>query len=1231
MRFFYSAFWKSASGLILLSLLANAANAQQRSLADVKAIASSFHPNRVEIQRAPRLGSQDLQITPSSKILSGYGLTDQCEAFYICSDASRSEDGFVIVSGDEKMPAVLGYSSHGQFSIDAIPDNMRYLLECYASQKENLANTQCKVSEAQSSVGPLLTCKWDQSTPYNNLCPMDAGGRSVTGCLATAASQVMYYHRYPDCGVGEVNYVTESQHLPVNLNLEDYPFDWNNMLDRYESGRYNNTQAEAVARLMYAVGAASRMDYSSDESGAHQYYLGKALVENFGYDQDLFALDHDNCTDQVWLNTIVRELNAGRPLFMAGQALDGGHGFVLDGYDYDEFNNLFVSINWGWSGYYDGYFIITDLNPSGQGIGGFEGGYNSGQCILINWMPENNTADQTYAFKADDLRLSRSAFDSGEEVSLSFIMEGLYNRRFVDYYSVVAYYLQDEEGNIQYLSEQYGFNAASYSGWNALSVDLNIGVLPDGKYSILAYSWPLYEEGYSPILTKNGFPTFTVGEVAPPVDPAFMPTLTASSLVLDESSCNGFRIAADFENLMNWDALSFYGDISLALYSVDTDDVLVLDGNYFSLPESSSLAQDYYFNKMQHVGPLRVPSNIERGYYDVRLVARQKGCTGWNVVKGCDMQHFDEDFDLVTHIQISDQGVIPNVTPEPIDPSYLPVLTGTAIAFDAAACNGFHLSASVNIFANLSDRSFTGDVSMAIANMDGSIITVLDGEYANIRNLESYTYSYSVSIPDVVVPSSVQPGYYLIYAVGRQSRCDGWSKLVGLDINTWAEYELYAHVQVTADGVIINSYDPVGDPTISANVAVDYGGGNVSLVNGVVKSGSTLNWTLYNLSSQDISVVAVYMLDGTIDAPASNLLGQPFTVSAGKDVTHTITVGSGGNHAPLVRYEYLCNGYRYYAESSMDDEPHVATITATAGAGGSVSASASRVMKGQSVTFTMSPNNKYHLNDVVCNQVSVIDQVNDNIYTISDVQTNITLRATFAKNKHLLIYTLDGELYHQDSLTVDATINLLPDPEREGYVFSGWSGYPSNRKMPDADLEIVGSFTIGSYMLSYYLDGELYHSASLAYGATIQPLEAPEREGYTFSGWEGLPADLLMPAHDVMVTGSFSANIYQLTYYLDGDIYATQQLAYGAEIVLLDDPVCEGYDFSGWEGYPEDLLMPAHDVVITGNFTLGISSISMDPSAQFVFDLFGRLVGTTGLDDLPSGTYVVAGKKVMKQ
>lgn len=164
-----------------------------------------------------------------------------------------------------------------------------------------------------------------------------------------------------------------------------------------------------------------------------------------------------------------------------------------------------------------------------------------------------------------------------------------------------------------------------------------------------------------------------------------------------------------------------------------------------------------------------------------------------------------------------------------------------------------------------------------------------------------------------------------------------------------------------------------------------------------------------------------------------------------------------------------------------------------------------------------------------------------------------------------LTYYVDGEVYKTYDVKSGTTITPIAEPSKEGYTFSGWSEIPET--MPAEDVTVVGSFTVNSYKLIYKVDGEEYKIIETEYGLPITPIDEPTKEGYTFSGWSWIPSK--MPAEDVTVAGSFTVNSYKLTYFVDGEEYQSTTVKYGDAITPIDEPKKEGFIFSGWSEIPE--------------------------------------------------------------
>ena len=318
------------------------------------------------------------------------------ESYYVFDRGSN--DGYVIVSGDDQTISILGYTDQGDFDYAALPPNMQEWLDGYARQIEAIqkgAPAKKATIATHAKVEPLVTSKWSQGSPYNDACPLDDGKRSVTGCVATAMAQLLYYNR--EKSVTETTaampaYTTWTKKIQVEGIAAGAAIDWDNMKDTYSSA--TDLQRKAVADLMHYCGVAAKMDYTNGSSGAQSHDAFLAFAKYFGYGESVRYLSSgDGYDDAQWDQIIYNEIAARRPIYISGANSAAGHAFVCDGYD----GNYCYHINWGWGGLSDGYYLLTDLTPGQQGIGGSGDGYTGYREIIIGLEPEN-FGDKTMSF-----------------------------------------------------------------------------------------------------------------------------------------------------------------------------------------------------------------------------------------------------------------------------------------------------------------------------------------------------------------------------------------------------------------------------------------------------------------------------------------------------------------------------------------------------------------------------------------------------------------------------------------------------------------------------------------------------------------------------------------------------------------------------------------------------------------------------------------------------------------
>ena len=248
-------------------------------------------------------------------------------------------------------------------------------------------------------------------------------------------------------------------------------------------------------------------------------------------------------------------------------------------------------------------------------------------------------------------------------------------------------------------------------------------------------------------------------------------------------------------------------------------------------------------------------------------------------------------------------------------------------------------------------------------------------------------------------------------------------------------------------------------------------------------------------------------------------------------------------------------------------------VTITAGEGGTVNENGGRLAEGTTFYLLATPAEGHHF-------VQWSDGSTDNPRNLTVGTEDITLTAEFALSSYRLTYTLDGVSFNETDVLYGTALTAEPNPEKEGYTFSGWQGLPET--MPAHDVEVTGTFSINSYKAVFKIGEDVIDTKTIVYGDAVTAPEAPAKEGYTFAGWQNKPET--MPAHDIEVVGSYTANKYVLTYKVDGEEYKKVEVDFGTTLTPEPNPVKEGYTFSGWQGLPE--TMPAHDVEVTGTFSI---------------------------------------------
>ena len=381
------------------------------------------------------------QFVDGKSVASARGeASDRQDAFYVFN--ADNNGGFVIVSADDRTTEILGYSSTGHFDMEQMPDNLKWWLDGYVRQIEALGSSAKPVQKAKvrgadswEAISPLIQTQWNQYYPYNKMCP-DINGyvlgdasfdtahlmtddqiyyHCVTGCVATAMAQMMYYYKLPVNCPDIPSYITERKSWTMKA-LEATTFAWDKMKKTY-TGSETDESADAVAKLMRYCGQAVKMDYNLQSYGGSSAGLSPYdMAHYFGFGKNAREVMRCSYPEKDWESMIYKELSAEspRPVFYRGSSNSGGHMFIVDGYD----GNGLFHMNWGWGGMSDGYYVLSLANSDELGAGGgtSKDGYSVDQSAIIGLMPDNGEAEKPQFYADFYGELEENEFSRGSDI-----------------------------------------------------------------------------------------------------------------------------------------------------------------------------------------------------------------------------------------------------------------------------------------------------------------------------------------------------------------------------------------------------------------------------------------------------------------------------------------------------------------------------------------------------------------------------------------------------------------------------------------------------------------------------------------------------------------------------------------------------------------------------------------------------------------------------------------------
>ncbi len=558
--------------------------------------------------------------------------------FYILN--STNDDGFVIVSADNNVMPILGYSEEHSFNASNMPPAMRDWLYGYEMEirRARIMDRTLVSDEARREWGALLTgqdlpnrntnnvpalleTNWGQGWPYNLSCPSTTNGNAPTGCVATAMAQVMKYWEHPLTGAGSHTY-THPTYGTLSANFESL-IAWNEMLDTYNSSSsYTLMQAGSISSLMYICGVSVDMDYGVQESSALLVNNGytfipsaeTALKNYFDYSENLRGVSKSDYSNSQWINMLKNELDSGRAILYRGSDnISGGHAFVCDGY-----NNNYFHFNWGWGASANNYCLITSLIPQNSSYN-----FSNDQQAIIGISPTNQPIRPNYDLMMySSLTSSASSYQYGDDVIITGTVTNVGNASFNGYiYAIVS----DINGN--YVTEVQTYANISANQHVTKTFTIQGGLpLASGQYFVcLTSSSNPNDVNAARFIRDNlSHPNFVSFSVE------YETTLETFSDfdVSSEIIYSGQSITVNVD-ILNAGTTTFSGSVAVALISLEGSFVQFIQQH--SLTSNSSLQPNYHFtNGIDFTGTVTAPA----GDYFLALIWQELYYSNWTYA-GC--------------------------------------------------------------------------------------------------------------------------------------------------------------------------------------------------------------------------------------------------------------------------------------------------------------------------------------------------------------------------------------------------------------------------------------------------------------------------------------------------------------------------------------------------------------------------------------------------------------------
>ena len=595
------------------------------------------YADNVDFNTALRIARTYVNVskTATQNVKTRAAATATQQPYYVFNDDAGK--GFVVIAGDDKMGKVLAYSHEASIDMANLNPEARYLFDSYRQVYEELGKNKTLTTRAGAAtkttdaVQPLLKSKWGQDYPYSKQT------QYVTGCVATAVAQVMYYHKWPAQGKGQESYTVTFDNTVRSADFTKSHYDWDNMLPDYNRRNITTKQEDAVALLMNDVGIATNMQYTDRASGTQSYMAERALRNYFDYDASMVTRSYEGIDN--FIEIVKKELRNGFPLYISGDSkTGGGHAWVCDGFDEEDRFHM----NFGWNGQANGYYSLATLSVTSTGseFNGAQHSFNKRLHVIAIHPNKPNTPkiDDDIAYQSPTIKFNNDgmmAFVGDAPTTTSdaakVMFTGFVNRSDAKLIGDIGLGIYNQEGKLVkvtpygqdgrkiFSKERFVFNDGEWVSGGVINdkvtFTLDFKSLADGTYSLCPIAARMLEDSTlgawarmktAPrIVMKVENSKITYLEL-PTKEPAFLLTTEPeldNKVMLGEP--NVLRL-----NIRKLDANIFYGTVKVELINNENKVVYTT--------ETAGTVDFDAFNTKRVRLPFNLPYDIASGTYHLR-------------------------------------------------------------------------------------------------------------------------------------------------------------------------------------------------------------------------------------------------------------------------------------------------------------------------------------------------------------------------------------------------------------------------------------------------------------------------------------------------------------------------------------------------------------------------------------------------------------------------------------